>query len=420
MYTMFSKLTFYFNYTHGIQRQSRTDSKKDCVDHIVKTFYEQNIGKIVNVKDMLSEYGCFFIITFNKETWNMNDPVAKELYTIGFEQAFNSWAPVKYVFLNDNPIWLTDKNLSQRQIYLTSLPEFNIENKKEHFNILGEFTYEIMWCVQEHGQENEVFKIVQKKIDKSNYNNDADVDNDAVLDDSHNQQFYEDWAAELDKQSRILYYGNYDLSSSLDVCMPNSSEYRYDLTDIIYEPSNTSNFDCNELSVNSGRILDGCITDSGYIAYNKEDFINYYGCDEGKMRWSSNIYSAPYTSECASYSQEIPEGCKFKYNFSYLILKLCVVYYNEDDFNMGRSIIRKYVDVLWSLTDATDKNVEQKPVIRLQANYNDNKYNLCCWYDFKYTNLKRDKLKNVEKLIQNFKSHHKLYDNMIDWIPSVE
>jgi len=166
----------------------------------------------------------------------------------------------------------------------------------------------------------------------------------------------------------------------------------------------------------------GYTAENGYTAYSKKEFIEYYGEADGEMRWNSNIYSATCTTEGDPYVQDPPEGCKLKYNISYLALSLCVVYDNDDDFNIGRTIIRKYADALWSFTDPTDDDTEQKPVIKLRADYNSNTFNVSCWYRFKYTNLCGEKLRNIEMLVKNFKSWHTSpsSEHMIEWIPSAE
>ena len=81
------------------------------------------------------------------------------------------------------------------------------------------------------------------------------------------------------------------------------------------------------------------------------------------------IFTHLCTTE-GDHMHEPPHGCMFKYNISYLLMKLCVVYNDEDEFNIGRTILRKYVDILWSYTDPTDDEREQKPVINLRADYN--------------------------------------------------
>ena len=191
-------------------------------------------------------------------------------------------------------------------------------------------------------------------------------------------------------------------------------EYRYDLCDMSY---NASFPPLNDIISNYNN--QGVVTENGYVVYNKCEFISYYGKEEGEKRWNSDIYSAPCFTEGDGVFLDPPIGCQFNYNISYLFVKCCLEYNNESDFNMNRAIIRKYVDVLWSFTDATDEIYKQKPIIKLRADYNNETFNLSCWHTFQYTNLYGEKRQNIEKIIKNFKSYGWDNSNMIDWVPSV-
>lgn len=443
--------SFYFNYDYG-RRDDSTPGVNDneaYVKHIVDSFYKLNFGKIVKVYDMVSECGRFFIITFNKETFNWSNKRATTIYSTGFPT--DTWG-CKHITTNSEPITLENEKGQTWEIYMTSFPD--IDEKPE---FIGEWTYNIIWTINDFNEEQDSFEIERLETDKSiddtihnsiyciDDNNNlscrcggcpdltsdddilneiASIDSDSnkwrkwggdnnwvecIIDDNDTiewmtkekkeQQFYENWAAELDELS-VKYCGNNWIENNVWTPI----RYRYDLSDISYNSYDDV----------------GYKTENGYTAYTKLEFIDYYGEEEGKMRWNSDIYSAPCTTEGDPFVHDPPHGCMFKYNISYLLMKLCVVYNDEDEFNIGRTILRKYVDILWSYTDPTDDEREQKPVINLRADYNNNIFNLSCWYNFKYTNLRGFKLNDVEKLIMNIKSHFHHNDIMIEWVPSSE
>jgi hypothetical protein len=460
--------SFYLNYDYGRHdgSMSGVNDNEAYVKHIVDTFYKNDFGKIVNVHDMTSERGRFFIITFNKETFNWSNPMATSVYTTGFPT--DSWG-LDHITIIDHPVAFKCELGHIRDIFLTSFPD--IDEKPELF---GEWRYDIIWTINEYDEEYETFEIKMNKshkdksddnelsnsvycvdendklsckcggcpnLDSDNYvkneivytdraadrwkywggDNTRGIDDDTQIaiarendinrwltEDQNEQRFYENWAAELDELS-MKYCGNsWGGNNSWKPIV-----YRYDLADISYTPSLQELTDAEKIGC-------GYTAENGYTAYTNKDFIDYYGKEDGKMRWNSNIYSATCTSEGEPFVQDPPEGCKFKYNISYLILKLCSVYNNEDDFNIARTILRKYVDVFWSFTDPTDDVNEKKPVINLRADYNTNVFNLSCFYDFKYTNLKGGKLRNIERLIMNLKSHQYDSENMLEWVPSAD
>lgn len=438
--------SFYFNYDYGRDKASMPEGDTEAyVKHIVDTFYKNDFGKIVKVYDMVSECGRFFIITFNKETWNWDNPVATSVYATGFPM--DVWE-CKHITNKEHPVTCKSPTGHSWKLFMTSFPD--IDEKPELF---GEFCYDIMWSINEYNEEYETFEIktIPNNTIVSDDNEDDrwkhwggdntwwdyvdDVDDDTQIaiarendifelptfdDEFKERQYYEKWAKELDETS-MKYCGNTPTGNSLigkkSLKQP---EYKYDLTDISYTsmPHNIE-----QCVVCAKGIDGGYIPDNGYTAYTNKEFIEYYGYEDGEMRWNSDIYSAPCNMKGLSFVQDPPNGCKLKYNISYLVMNLCAIYTNEEDFNLGRSIIRKYVDALWSLTDPTDEDKEHKPVINLRADYNTNTFNLCCWHDFKYTNLQCDKRKCVERLIINFKSHLQgveEYDDMIEWLPSAE
>jgi hypothetical protein len=460
--------SFYFNYDYG-----RPSSSMSCVDneeyvkHIVDTFYKYDLGKIVKVRDMISDNGRFFIITFNKETFNWSNPEATSIYTTGFPS--DTWC--KHITNKDETVSFRSPDGNIWEIYLTSFPDID-----ENPELLGEWCYDIIWTINEYDEEYETFEIKMYKnntndsilsnsvycVDNDgnlsckcggcpdiesndsvtneivqtesqvdgrihwggdntwdNYDDDDDTQislarendiNEWMTKEQKEQQFYENWALELDELS-MKYCGN----SWGEKCIWEPTVYKYDLTDISYT---SSLHDLKYIEKTSNGYTPG----NGYTAYSKKEFIEYYGKEDGEMRWNSNIYSAMCKTEGDPFVQDPPEGCKLNYNISYIALSLCIVYDNDDDFDINRTIVRKYVDALWSFTDPTDDDNEQKPVIKLRADYNSNTFNVSCWYRFKYTNLQGDKLRNIELLVKNFKSWYISLqsDNMIEWIPSAE
>ena len=447
--------SFYFNYDYGRKDDSLSDVKNNeaYVNHIVETFYKSDLGKIVKVHDMVSECGRFFIISFNKETWNWSNSLATSIYEKGFP--VDTWG-CKHITNNENTVTFENDAGDNWNIYLTSIPDIDI--KTEFF---GKYSYDIIWSINENDEEQETFKINIMEIDKPKSDDEEHLSNSIYCVDENNllsckcggcpdndyseinidnndnkwkhwggdnswveyttddgdviewmtkekkeQQFYENWAAELDELSS-KYCGNNWIEKNIW----SPKEYKYDLMDMKYSPSSHGNEDDDD---------DGCKLENGYTVYTKDEFINYYGEQEGTMRWNSDIYSAHCMMEGDSYIHEPPEGCKLKYNISYLILKVCHKFNNDDDFNISRTILRKYVDKLWSLTDPTDTEINDKPVITLRADYNSNLFSVSCWYNFKYTNLYDNKLKTVENLVKKIKSHEYFPNGMIDWIPSLE
>ena len=349
--------SFYFNYDYE-RMPTKTIDKESSVKHIVDIFYKQYFGKIINVTDMKSECGSFFIITFNKETWNWSNSEAYILYNIGFENN----KILTHRMIDEYPIKCTNQDGYDWQIILTTFPNLNLDNFEIFTDIIGESTYDIMWDFQEYGEETHNFKIIKRKIhdtiqDKednihqSNDNNkwmtEEEWDNSKIL--FNDKDFYENWANEIDKLSSGIYDNSYNETW-------NPLEYRYDLCDMSY---NTSFPQLSDIVTND--IQQGFNIENGYTVYNKYEFINYYGENDGEKRWNSNIYSAPCFTEGSSTHLDPPIGCQFIYNTSYLFIKCCLRYNNEVDFNMNRSIIRKYVDILWSFTDPTDETYEQKP-----------------------------------------------------------
>ena len=394
---MANSFSFYFNYNYGLNSNVSSD-KFISINHTINTFYKQKIGKIINITEMLSDYGCFFIITFNKETWNWNNSLSKKLYNSGF----NSNEILKHKMLNEYPITF-ENNGVERQIILTTFPNFYIENIQNHSDLIGEYMYNITWNNKGYSQTTNVFNINKQTIlnndnnnsDKNLWNNCSEHDNSPF----DEKKFYEDWANELDNL--------YDYDNAFDDKWK-PIEYRYDLSDMIFNGKPKKN--------NCEYQLDcGVIADNGYVVFNKLEFIDYYGEDEGTMRWNSDIYSAKCFTEGDITILEPPIGCQINYNMAFLFVKICLELDNENDFNIKRTIIRKYVDVLWSLTDASDDNYEEKPCIKLRADYNNEKFYISCWYNFQYTNLKGEKLFNLQKIINNFKSYD--FNNMIDWFP---
>jgi hypothetical protein len=443
--------SFYFNYDYGIDStydlrwEGMERSLKDnetYVKHIVDTFYKNDLGKIVKVHDMISECGRFFIITFNKETWNWNNPKATTIYNTGFPPPVDTWGPGKHIMIKDETVLFRTPIMRHPWIiYLTSFPD--IDEKPELF---GEWCYDINWSINEYDEEYETFEIKMSPCVKEKLSDSVDVKNEVVYDnrdpdkwkhwggdntwddddtqiaiarekdidewlttDENETDFYENWANELDAATALVGMKNSGNSGVQNTAWK-SNEYRYDLSDIAFTGGIGGKY--------------GYTPGNGYTAYTKAEFIAYYGADDGEMRWYSDIYSAHCSFADETYYFDLPEGCKMKYNISYLLLKLCVFYDNENDFNIGRSILRKYVDSLWSLTDPTDDDKEQKPVINLRADYNSNTFNASCWYEFKYTDLRyNQKCIDVETLVKNFKSWHsphQLVDPMIEWIPSAE
>ena len=415
--------SFYFNYDYG-RTPNKTIDKESSVKHIVDIFYKQYFGKIINVTDMKSECGSFFIITFNKDTWNWGNSIAYRLYNTGFENN----ETLRHKMINECPITFTNPNGDEWQIFLTTFPNFTVDTFGNFTDLIGECTYDIMWDIQEYGEESDNFKINKRTTNNNNF--DVLVNNDIIENEYLNKLgnnkgtwwteeewdnnenmfdekgFYENWANELDHLSSGKYDNSYD-----ETWKP--IEYRYDLCDISY---NMSFPHLNDII--SNQYNQGVVTENGYIVYNNCEFISYYGREEGEKRWNSNIYSAPCFSEDGEVFLDPPIGCQFIYNISYLVVKCCLKYNNETDFNMNRAIIRKYVDILWSFTDATDETYEQKPTIKLRADYNNETFNISCWHTFQYTNLKGEKKQNIEKIIRNFKSYDWYKSNVIDWIPS--
>ena len=416
---MFNTFSFYFNYDYGRTTHKQTD-KELSVKNIVDTFYKQDIGKIINVTDMKSEYGTFFIITFSNDTWNWSNSTAYKLYNLGFENN----DILKHKMINEYPITCTNPNGHEWQIILTTFPNFIVDTVENFTDLIGEWTYDIMWNIQEYGEESDNFTINKRTTNNNNTDmlvNNAIIENEDLnngtwwteeeWDNNENifneKDFYENWANELDKLSSGTYDNSYD-----ETWKP--IEYRYDLCDMSY---NASFPPLNDIISNYNN--QGVVTENGYVVYNKCEFISYYGKEEGEKRWNSDIYSAPCFTEGDGVFLDPPIGCQFNYNISYLFVKCCLEYNNESDFNMNRAIIRKYVDVLWSFTDATDEIYKQKPIIKLRADYNNETFNLSCWHTFQYTNLYGEKRQNIEKIIKNFKSYGWDNSNMIDWVPSV-
>ena len=114
--------SFYFNYDYG-RTPNKTIDKESSVKHIVDIFYKQYFGKIINVTDMKSECGSFFIITFNKDTWNWGNSIAYRLYNTGFENN----ETLRHKMINEYPITFTNPNGDEWQIFLTTFPNFTAQ-----------------------------------------------------------------------------------------------------------------------------------------------------------------------------------------------------------------------------------------------------------------------------------------------------
>lgn len=201
-------------------------------------------------------------------------------------------------------------------------------------------------------------------------------------------KFYEDWADELNQ---------------LQICNYSDSfvEYRYDLMDMIYDSESHWS------------------TRYGYIAYSYNDFIDYYGEDEGEMRWNSSIYTSfAYSCECGFMDNEKPPpvGCIFSNNISFLKFHLTACVNDESKFNALRKMLRKYIDVFNQYTIPSDDIADQPPQIKLRANLNENIYMLSCIHDFNYSNLSQEKEQNMIRMLQNLSEYCTIPDSeMYEW-----
>lgn len=200
-------------------------------------------------------------------------------------------------------------------------------------------------------------------------------------------KFYEDWADELNQ----IQSGNYT----------DSVEYRYDLMDMIYDSKSPWS------------------TTYGYIAYSYNDFINYYGEEEGEMRWNSSIYTSyAHTYEGGFMEDEKPPpvGCVFSDNISFLKLQLTVAINSESKFNAIRKMLRKYVDVFHQYAITSDDIADRPPPIKLRADLNENIYMVSCIHDFNYSNLSQEKEKNMFRMLQNLSEYCAIPDSeMYEW-----
>ena len=420
---MSDSLSFYFNFDYKRVECKRsagpTDNDNETyVKQIVNAFYNQNLGKIVRVTDMKSDTGIFFIVTFNKETWNWSNPIATKIYEAGFVNTEIQ----SHTMINNFPVSCESDSGYTWELFLISFPNFNINNTNNS-DLIGVWTYDIMWNIQEYGEEGDMFEITKRETKETKRETKETKETNEIISDvwetgssvnilhsnKEDSEKWKHWGG--DNTWRYDEFGQDETTARRD-WGEEPTEYRYDLTYMMYDqdfPSlgETKLADCKQ----------GVRTENGYIVFNINEFCDYYGEEEGMKRWESEIYSAPCFIDYGI-EKEPPNGCMFNYNISYLFLNICLEFHNENDFNMCRSIIRKYTDVLSSFTDPVDSWVEQKPNIKLRADYNNEQFNLSCWYTFTYTNLFGEKRQNIETIIKNFKSYDWNRSNMIDWIPS--
>ena len=237
------------------------------------------------------------------------------------------------------------------------------------------------------------------KVNKNNYK----VKTSEVIWDHENDEYYFK-VESIDRdyiiaESELKGFRNSDVIDSYKLFIKNlDEERRYDLMDMIYDPTHYSS------------------EGSGYISYTKSEFTDYYGENAGLCRWNNDLYSS-------SSSKPIPDIYNFESKkVTCVIFDICLSFACEDNFNISRTLMRYYIDELFKLTDPSDDYIVKKPVILMRANLNTNMYYLSSQGDFKFTNKNKQTTEKIkkqsEKLELNlsyFSNHNCL--NMIEYIP---
>ena len=360
-----------FTFKHVFPNEP-TDAEIDDILHkIVQTFHQLELGSthligymMNNAKQWvqdLNEWSMWFIISLD---WNSENSAAQAIYDKVYNNSTDTLPSCARVVYDDPHAWVlwSDDNIDKDNYDLFSVT-FDQDDK---FVIREWSSSAVIEPSSPKTPDMEAETITsyekwRKEVKKM---------------DAETVKFYEDWAEELSKEAE----GDYT-SSSIE-------EHRYDHLCMEYYPDHAR------------------AAPNGYIAYSKKEFIEYYGEFDGNLYWSSNIHSstAYYLEDGEKkYTEYPPVGCLFNDDLSILNVRIHIYSYEEKLFNTLRTIIRKYVDVLYQMSDPTDDHTEQPPPISLCSNLNDICYTIGCDYDFHFTRLKSEKKRNVFKVVSNLK-----------------